>query len=255
MSNCVKQDQLLTLQSFNKSNSVAILKESYNLTRVFEFEDKITLSQHIISLILKDVALKGIKDVPDDLIIDDILQMIMRKYCTLSPLEIELALQMERFGEFETKSNHFQFYGTEYVSEVLGKYIEWKIKKATELNLSRKSNQIEMKPDIEKINKEYEEEILKEIKSGNKHFRNIDSYLLYNSIPKEDLPNKTDAINLFETEKRILNSEFEVTKSKVKDKLTIPTLTELFNIGFDAKVKIRCRNIVTCEYLKKKYNL
>ena len=52
----------------------------------------------VIDAILKDIALKGIKEdnLPNQIITDDIQKMIITKYYVLTPLEIELAFKMER---------------------------------------------------------------------------------------------------------------------------------------------------------------
>ena len=65
--------------------------------------DIVKVKVFVIDTILKDIALKGIKDdnLPNEIITDDIQKMIITKYSVLTPLEIELALQMERYGEFE----------------------------------------------------------------------------------------------------------------------------------------------------------
>lgn len=238
------------------NNSVTILKESYNNPIIRDL-DITKVKVFVIDAILKDIALKGIKEdnLPNQIITDDIQKMIITKYSVLTPLEIELAFQMERYGEFEEKENHFQFYGTEYVGSILKKYVNWKQKKAVELNLSRYNESLKpTEVSIDEINKEYLEKILSEIKKGI-DYRNIEAYLLYDEIPKESRPTKEYAEKIFNDEKSKLIKEYELKKTIQKSNLAVRNLTELFNKNFKQMLITRCRNIVTCEYLAKKYNL
>ena len=219
--------------------------------------DIVKVKVFVIDTILKDIALKGIKDdnLPNEIITDDIQKMIITKYSVLTPLEIELALQMERYGEFEEKTEHFQFYGTEYIAEILKKYTNWKKIKAVDLNLSRYKESL--KPNevsIDEINKKYLEKILSEIKKGI-DYRNIEAYLLYDEIPKESRPTKEYAEKIFNDEKSKLIKEHEFKKTIQKSNLAVRNLTELFNKNFKQMLITRCRNIITCEYLAEKYNL
>lgn len=203
------------------------------------------------------MMLKGIKaeNKPNKLITDDIKKMILTKYSVLTLLEIELAFQMERYGELDPKSEHFQFYGTEYVSEILQKFTKWKHKKAIELDLTRYKNDLKQKEvSLDEIDKEYLDYVLNQIKKG-LEYRKIESHLFYKQIHPEYLPTKEDALKLFESEKKKLLNEFELKKLNQKDNRELKKLTDIFNQTFDEVLKVRCRNIVTCEYLAKKYNL
>ena len=254
-----EQDFQITKSYIDKwltNNSVSVLKESYNNSIIRDLEQT-EVNKSIASVIVKDMMLKGVKaeNKPNKLITDDIKKMILTKYSVLTLLEIELAFQMERYGELDPKSEHFQFYGTEYVSEILQKFTKWKHKKAIELNLSRYKESL--KPNevsIDEINKEYLEKILSEIKKGI-NYRNIEAYLLYDEIPKESRPTKEYAEKIFNDEKSKLIKEHELKKTIQKSNLAVRNLTELFNKNFKQMLITRCRNIVTCEYLAKKYNL
>lgn len=254
MKNLTTLDQLSTSTNTTSFNPVFVLKHSYNLDRIMEIENKAHIAVHLIQSMKKDIALKGIKETPRDEVLDDVIKMVLKKYSFLTPIEIEIALEMERYGEFEEKTEHYQFYGTEYVAEVLKKYLNWKQQKATELNLSRKTFQIEHKVDEEKINSEYLNTILTEIKKG-KELSSIQAHLIYDDIPKEELPTKEDAIKLFQEQSKIVKNRFELKKTNEKDLIRIKQLTEVFTNSFEANVKIRCRNIVTCNWLIKKNNL
>lgn len=254
-----EQDFQITKSYIDKwltNNSVSVLKESYNNSIIRDLEQT-EVNKSIASVIVKDMMLKGVKaeNKPNKLITDDIKKMILTKYSVLTLLEIELAFQMERYGELDPKSEHFQFYGTEYVSEILQKFSKWKQKKAIELNLTRYKNDLKQKEvSLDKIDKEYLDYLLNQIKKG-VEYRKIESHLFYKQIPPEYLPTKENALILFESERKKLLNEFELKKLNQKDNREIKKITDIFNQTFDEVLKVRCRNIVTCEYLSKKHNV
>lgn len=236
-----------------------VLKQAYQVNSIKELE-KNEVRSYLTDTFIKDIALKGItkENFPDKIILNDVYDMIFRNYSFLSPIEIDLALKMERYGELEDekgeKIKHFHFYGTEYVVEILKRYVNWRLNKAKQYDLSRKINQIEVKPDFNKIDEDYLKLILSEIKKG-KDFRYINAHLLYKNIPKEFKLSEKDALKLFNSEKKKYESEFYKKRDKEKDRIYLKKLEVNFKKGFDQILKERCRNIVTCEYLVKQHNL
>lgn len=247
-------DQLSTLKNTTITNPISVLKHSYHLDRIFEIENKGQIAVQLIQAMKKDIALKGIKESPRDEVLDDVIRMLLKTFQHLTPIEIELALEMERFGEFETRTEHYQFYGAEYVAEVLRKYISWKHTKAMELNLSRKVNQIEVKPDLEQINKDYLDTILNELKQG-KILRHINSNQLYKEIPESEKLNENQRFRLFQHEQKKLKAENEIRKSKEVDAVRLKKLSEVIEQTFESTLENRCKNVATCIWLAKKHNI
>jgi len=254
LKNLTTLDQLSTSKNSTTTNPVSVLKHSYNLDRISEIENKSILAGHLILQMKKDIALKGIKDMPIDGVFNDILEMIFKRYSVLTPIEIELALQMERYGEFETKTEHYQFYGTEYIAEVLRKYVNWKQQKAQELNLSRKPQQIEQQIDYEKIDREYLEVILSDLRAG-KILRHINANKLYESIPNEEKLTENQRFRLFKHEEKKLKAENELKKIKEVDQAKVKRLGELIEMSFESNLETRCKNVATCIWLAKKHNI
>lgn len=170
----------------------------------------------------------------------------------LTPEEIVSALKMDRFGYFEEKSQHYQFYGTEYVAEILKKYCKWKHKKAMEHNLSRKpaSHQIEYKIDEKKIDEEYRETILSEIREGKSH-RYINAHLFIKSVPNRFKPNKIQYYSLLEKEEMKLKNEKELKLAEEKDSLSAKKIIREFNETLKVKAHQRVCNIIVCNWLNK----
>ena len=230
-----------------------VLKESYQNQRIREIDKQEVVS--FLSLVIpKDISLKNIpeRNFPSELVTADIKKMILTKYSFLTPTEVELALEMERYGEFEEKSQHFQFYGTEYVAEILKKYCKWKQKKAIEHNLSRKpaSHQIEHQIDEEKINQEYQETILSELREG-KTYRSINAHLLLKSVPNQFKPTQNQYYSLLEKEENILQKEKEIKLTEQKDPLIAKKIIRNFNETLKLKAHQRVCNIIVCNWLYK----
>ncbi|MGV0828319.1 hypothetical protein ACTS9C_05400 [Empedobacter brevis] len=229
------------------------LKRSYNLSRINEYpiNDAKTI---IEASVYQDATLKGIKDenLPGEFVLDDISEMILKMFWMLTPEEIVSALKMDRYGYFEEKSKHFQFYGTEYIAEILKKYCKWKQKKAIEHNLSRKpaSHQIEHQIDEEKINQEYQETILSELREG-KTYRSINAHLLLKSVPNQFKPTQNQYYSLLEKEENILQKEKEIKLTEQKDPLIAKKIIRNFNETLKLKAHQRVCNIIVCNWLYK----
>lgn len=242
---------------------IQVLKQAYQaepLRNLNEKDNKIFLAQ----ILIKDIAMKGFSKerFPDTEVQNDIKKMILKRYNTLSPIEIELALQMDRYGELTDKNGdkikHFQFYGTEYIAEILQAYLRWKTKTAMEHNLSRKQKSIEIIPDYEKIDAEYVNSIIDDLKRG-KYFRDTNAYLLYDKMfDKIKLP-KDEMMKIFDAEKEFQENEHSRKKLKQAedslDTIKLKKLEETFRKSFKQILQERCRSIVVCRYLCKENNI
>ncbi len=233
-----------------------VIKETYSAPRIRElnFDE----CWNFVSIhILKDIALKGIPDekIPAKEITDDILNMICTKYANLSPVEVALALQMDRYGEFENKEKHYMFYGTEYIANILKMYCQYKIKIAKEHQLTRSTPQIEVQIDEEQINQEYLDTILYKISRGIP-FHEVPAYRLYEQIPKEFKLSEQDRYKLYQRELKRVNAEFRSkTTDEENNKAIFKQLLQEHKKSATERAKIRCANILTCRWLKSKYHL
>lgn len=94
-------------------------------------------------VIVKISNLTGIKNAISDINKQDIIKLIDTRFKNLSLEEINYAFELERFGKLEPRTQHFQLFNAEYVSEVLGKYKKWitKIRFENNLKLSKEKEQ------------------------------------------------------------------------------------------------------------------
>lgn len=86
-------------------------------------------------IINKAHALAGIKSELTPFDAEDLTKMILSKFNTLSPEEIQKAFELERYGDYQTRTEHFQLFNASYVSEILIKFQNWKMQKKKELQI------------------------------------------------------------------------------------------------------------------------
>lgn len=201
------------------------------------------------------MALVGIKGTVDDAIKKDISNMILKYFQLISFEEIELAFEMERYGKFTERTEHFQEFNSTYVSKVLTKYLTWKQKTALELNLSRREEEKEITDEeIQRIDKEYFQSILDDLKAG-KSYNDISAELYYHRLPSK-LICSNEVIISSEFYKTMLANHRKRVNAKsdnIKDGLL---RRKFLNEKKDAEqgiVLLQCKNHITCEFLKFKY--
>ena len=77
------------------------------------------------AIIVQHATLIGFKGLIDPVQKEDIIKLIQSRFFTLSIEEVYKALQMERYGEFDTRTEHYQLINAPYICEILEKYKEW----------------------------------------------------------------------------------------------------------------------------------
>lgn len=197
------------------------------------------------------MALSGIKGILDEAIKRDISNMMLNFFSQLSIEEVELAFEMERYSQFEEKTEHFQEFNSDYVSKVLKKYIVWKRNTSTQLNISNAKNE-EKTPteqELHTINQEYKKSIYNELINEVDPYK-INAHLIYNEVPDEFKPSSTEMWQIFEEQKRIY--EAEIKAKKIKYSSNKNKLKEIiYNANKTALqiVQDRCRSIVVCNWI------
>lgn len=103
------------------------------------------------SLLIKINTMAGIKHSITDLDMADIKNLIFMYFKALSLADIYKAFELERFGMYDNKTDHFQLFNSEYVSQILKKYQKWKQIKKVELNITKES--VPILPEISEVQK------------------------------------------------------------------------------------------------------
>lgn len=103
---------------------------------------------HLAVVLVKICALSGIKNEIDDFTKKDISNLICVFYKNLSVAEIWKAFELERYGVYETKTDHFQLFDSTYISSVLKKYVEWKQNEKRLLNWNPPNSETKELPEL-----------------------------------------------------------------------------------------------------------
>ena len=131
-----KQQRILdTIAQVGALTPLAIAKTAHQYPRI-KYLNQEEVAPTFGLLFTRIAALVGVKGQIDPLQKQEIWNVVFSRFSGLSFQDIYKAFQMDRSGEFDTVTDHFQFFDVSYVSTVLNKYIEWKRKTQIEHNIS-----------------------------------------------------------------------------------------------------------------------
>lgn len=105
---------------------VAFVKNIVDQVKIRDISDSYTISKEVSHWITHTTNMLGIKDAVPTHNKTEIVELILSVFKNLSFDEMYFAFKMERFGRLGDKTDHFQFFNSSYVSDVLKKYVEWK---------------------------------------------------------------------------------------------------------------------------------
>lgn len=103
------------------------------------------------AMFIKLNTLAGIKQNITEQDMTDIKNLVFMYFKGLSVVEIYKAFELERFGLYDNKTDHFQLFNATYVSEVLKKYQKWKQDKKIEWNITKES--VPLLPEMSDVQK------------------------------------------------------------------------------------------------------
>ena len=106
--------------------SVQFLRSNFENKKIRERSTEPDIKILIATMLTKILTLTGIKNEIDSLIGQDIVKMIFSAYGDLTVEEIYKAFELERYGSFEDKTEHFQLFNADYIAKILKKYKNWK---------------------------------------------------------------------------------------------------------------------------------
>lgn len=138
-----------------EKNHISFLKDIPTFEKIKDLESKPYFKECIAAMLLKVSNLSGLKGSLDAINVTDIVQMILITCKTLSIEEIYKAFQMERYSLYESKTEHFGLFNSDYVGQIIKKYKDWKLKEQREGNFS-----IQPKIELQEITESEKEEIL-----------------------------------------------------------------------------------------------
>ncbi len=256
-----------TLQLSNKS----FLQKSYSFEKLSQIKKDPNFVFLIGGWITQTSALMQIKNPVDNFVKQDIVNMLGGYWSNLGLEDLIKAFELERFGVYENKTEHYQLFDCNYIAQILKKYQKWCSEKKIELNIT---NQNLM--EVNKITDEQQFEIMSNAinEKYNYFLQNgsiedpvihIFSELIERKIIK--MPTKeTPKLSIYYDNKILqakkeLIKEFESTteQDKFKRKEIKSILYSIINNedNLDAKSKIenRAKKLVLIDFFTKQKNL
>ena len=142
---------ILYTEKKQELKELAFVKDIKNQNRISEVKNEEGFFQQFSILMNKIAILQSVKENISDINKKDIVEMILLNFYYLTMDEINYAFKLERYGVFESKTEHYQNFNADYISNVLLKYKNWKVNKI-------RSNNIKMNAEKRKIISESEQE-------------------------------------------------------------------------------------------------
>lgn len=120
-------EALIPIEKNSEASPVNFLRENYSNKRIRERSKDIDFKMMLSLALTKICAYAGIKDEGlSSFDAEDIIKMILSAYNSLTLEEVYKAFELERYGVYKDKTQHYQLFNAEYVSAVLKKYNSWK---------------------------------------------------------------------------------------------------------------------------------
>ena len=157
-------EKLIDIEAKCNIAPVPFLKSNFSNVKIRDRKTEPNIGVLFAVAWAKICGLSGIKSEIDDFVIEDITKMIFYAYSDLTVEEIYKAFELERYGVYENKTDHYQLFNAEYISTVLKKYKTWKHNIKTHHNITPDSKTNEEMSEEEKdkivengVNRFYEE--------------------------------------------------------------------------------------------------
>lgn len=262
----VQQQSLLKMEEIERKCSVSqitFLKSNFANIKIRDRKTEPNIGVLFAIAWSKICGLSGIKSEQDDFVIEDITKMIFYAYSDLTIEEIYKAFELERYGIYENKTEHFQLFNSDYISTILKKYRVWKNNTKIHHNIT------EEKKSTSEISEEAKENIL--INGVNRVFKEyqetktIDGpteYLFDFLVEKGKIKTKgNETLVLYyqiklEEAKLQLKKETETAEIKSPaQKKQLRVDLERIILGQSGKILIRAKKNILLEYFNKQTQL
>lgn len=115
------------------------LQKSYSFEKLSQLKKDANFVFLIGGWITQTSALMQIKNPIDNFIKQDIVNMLGGHWSNLSIEELIKAFELERFGAYEDKTEHYQLFDCSYIAQILKKYQRWSREKKIELNITNQN--------------------------------------------------------------------------------------------------------------------
>lgn len=129
-------EALVLIEARSEAAPVAFLRDNYSNKKIRERSKEMDFKMLLSLALTKICGYAGIKSEVSDFDAGDISRMILSAYNDLTLEEIYKAFELERYGVYEDKTEHFQLFNAEYVAAVLKKYKTWRQNTKIQHNIS-----------------------------------------------------------------------------------------------------------------------
>lgn len=239
-------------------NTIAVLKNLNTFTKIKEF-DKV--GHLVIPICNKHAVLTGVDKEIDEFTKEEIAKYTALHLKNLTFEEIEIAFQNERFGLYDKKSIHYNFFSIDYFVEVITKYKDWKRNQMTIHNIP--INQI-LLPETSKhsdeenkknIRKEFISMLFNELETTKQEYIH-DAFTLYEDFIEHGLINVTDdekkSIYQVMTREAISETSIQISKTRnttLRKELQLYTL-KLTQTNKDLLIINKSKAYLVCKAIK-----
>lgn len=232
-------------------SEVAFVKHTPQLKKIrdidsYEFTKQIGI---LMAMMITKAGIKGEIGQHDK---QEIKELILMRFKNLSLNEIEYAFKLERFGVYDAKTEHYQLFNADYVSQILDKYIEWRRNVKVRHNISEGKKKVELSEDEKKYWRN--RGVLTSLEHYKQDKRVPENYIyVYEILYEEYLPKDNDyKKKKYEDAKVALELEYsekEATTREENQKIK-KTIANLHKKG-NEKVKMKAKELVLCEFYRK----
>lgn len=231
------------------SSNVEFLKKAQYYDTIFKRRNEEGFFQLLGITLSKIAALGGINTGMDSLIKSDIANMLFTSFNELSIDEIYFAFQKERYGEYEERTKHFNLFNTEYVSEVLKKYIVWKRSKRIEHNITKES--VPLLPEMSEVQKKkiaYDSLCATYDRIKNDGFDEM-AWLIYDRIKNKITLSAEERKNIYKQEEVKYINELKTSGDKSDYQKAIGFSKHEQTGRYNSAVQTQCKNRMVLEFV------
>ena len=126
---------LIDIKKQTESTAPVFIKNTYKFVKIRDRQTEFNFKTLIGVMFVEISILAGVKDIADENK-RDIMKMILTTCSDLTIEEIYKAFELERYGEYGQKTEHFQLFNADYIAKIIAKYREWKLQIKTQHNIS-----------------------------------------------------------------------------------------------------------------------
>ncbi len=209
-----------------------------------------SLFTFIGAMFIKLNTLAGIKHNITEQDMADIKNLVFIYFKGLSLADIYKAFELERFGMYDNKTDHFQLFNSVYVSEVLKKYQKWKQSKKIELNITKES--VPLFPEMSEVQKKkiaYDSLCATYDRIKKDGFDEM-AWLIYDRIKNKITLSAEERKNIYKQEEVRYINELKQSGSKSDYQKAIGFPKHAQTGRYDSAVQTQCKIRMVLEFVK-----